>query len=86
MSKTRINISLDQDLADFARVFAEENRTTVADVMTQFLLSLKRKTEGRDSEAILADPAFQAALDEAQAKLQSGTAKWHTYSEVFGRA
>lgn len=86
MSKTRINISLDQDLADFARVFAEENRITVADMMTQFLLSLKRREEGRDSETILAAPAFQAALDEAQAKLRSGTAKWHTYDEVFGRA
>jgi len=82
--KTRINISLDQDLADFARVFAEENRTTVADIMTQYLLALKRKIEGRDTETILADPAFQAAMDEGQAKLQDGTAVWHSYDEVFG--
>jgi len=27
MPKTRINVSLDQDLADFAKVFAAENRS-----------------------------------------------------------
>jgi len=31
LSKTRINVSLDQDLAEFAKIFAMENRTTVAD-------------------------------------------------------
>ena len=30
MAKTRLNVSLDQDLADFAKVFAAENRTSVA--------------------------------------------------------
>ncbi len=38
MPKTRINISLDQDLADYVRLFAEKNRTTVAEVMTPYLL------------------------------------------------
>ena len=47
MTKTRINISLDQDLADFARLFAVENRTSVADMITQYLLALKRRAEGR---------------------------------------
>lgn len=30
MNKTRINISLDEDLADFAKIFAAENRASVA--------------------------------------------------------
>jgi hypothetical protein len=84
MPKTRINISLDQDLADFARIFAQENRTSVADIMTQYLLTLKRKIEGRDTEQILADPAFQAAMIEAQTKLREGTAEWFSYDDVFG--
>ena len=32
MPKTRLNVSLDQDLADFAKAFAAENRTSVADM------------------------------------------------------
>jgi hypothetical protein len=84
MPKTRINISIDQDIADFARVFAAENRITVADLMTQYLLNLKRKVEGKDTEIILADPAFQKAMEEALDRLQNGTAAWHTYDEVFG--
>lgn len=84
MSKTRMNISLDQDLVDFAKMFAAENRTSVADMVTQYLLTLKRKAEGKDTESVLADPAFQEAMKEAQARLQNGTAEWHTYDEVFG--
>ena len=84
MPKTRINISIDQDIADFARVFAAENRITVADLMTQYLLNLKRKVEGKDTEIILADPAFQKAMEEALDRLQNGIAAWHTYDEVFG--
>jgi pantoate kinase len=83
MSKTRINISLDQDLADFAKVFAVENRTSVADIVTQYLLTLKRRIEGQDTECILAHPAFQESMKIAQEKLQDGSAKWYSYDEVF---
>lgn len=85
MPKTRLNISLDQDLADFAKIFATENRTSVADMVTQYLLTLKRKTEGRETEKILSDPAFQDAMEEMQTKLRNGTAEWHSYDEVFGK-
>lgn len=84
MPKTRLNISLDQDIADFAKVFAAENRTSVADMVTQYLLALKRRVEGENIEKILAHPAFQQAMEEVQAKLRAGTARWHSYDEVFG--
>jgi len=84
MPKTRINISLDQDLADFAKMFAAKNRTSVAEVVTQYLLTLKRKTEGKETEAILSDPAFQAAMEEVLSRLQEGRAVWHSYKKVFG--
>ena len=84
MPKTRLNISLDKDLAEFAKVFAAENRTSVADMVTQYLLTLKRRVEGDQVEKILAHPAFQQAMKEAQAKLRDGTAQWHSYDEVFG--
>jgi 16S rRNA G966 N2-methylase RsmD len=83
MPKTRINISLDQDLADFAKIFAMENRTSVAEMVTQYILALKRRAENKDTEHIFADPAFQEAMELAQDKLKSGTAKWHSYAEVF---
>jgi hypothetical protein len=84
MHKTRINVSLDQDLAEFAKVFAAENRTSVADMVTQYLLALKRRVEGESMEKILAHPIFQQAMEDAQAKLRTGTAQWHSYDEVFG--
>ena len=84
MPKTKINISLDQDLADFAKIFAAENRITVADIMTQYLLTLKHKVENQNSETILSHPKFQSAMEESQNKLRNGSANWHSYDEVFG--
>ncbi len=83
MTKTRINISLDQDLADFAKVFARENRISVAEMMTQYLLTLKRRIDGQDSERVLAHPAFQDAMEASRARLQDGSAEWYSYDEVF---
>jgi len=84
MPKTRLNVSLDQDLAEFAKVFAAENRTSVADMVTQYLLALKRRVEGEHVENTLAHPAFRKAMEEVTAKLRDGTAQWHSYDEVFG--
>ena len=84
MSKTRLNVSLDKDLAEFAKDFAAENRTSVANIVTQYLLALKRRVEGEYMETILGHPAFQQAMEDARAKLRAGTAQWHSYDEVFG--
>ena len=83
MPKTRLNVSLDQDLAEFAKVFAAENRTSVADIVTQYLLALKRRVDGEHMEKTFAHPAFQQAMEEVQAKLRTGTVPWHSYDEVF---
>lgn len=84
MPKARINISIDQDLADFAKTFAAENRTSFSEVITQYLLGLKRRVEGESTEMILAHPAFHQAMECAQARLRDGSAQWHSYDEVFG--
>lgn len=84
MSKTRLNISLDQDIADFAKVFASENRTSVAEMVTQYFLALKRRVDGENIEMVLSHPAFQQAMEDAQARLQNGSAEWHSYDDVFG--
>ena len=84
MPKRRLNISLDQDLVDFVKVFVQENRTTVADVITQFLLALKRQAQGDSMEIIFSNPDFHKALLEVQSRLSNGTARWYTFEEVFG--
>ena len=84
MPKTRLNISLDQDLADFVKIYVKENRTTVADVVTQFILALKRKAQGDSMDIILSDPDFHKTLLDVQARLCNGTAQWHSFEEVFG--
>lgn len=84
MSKARINLSADQDLIDFIKIYAAENRTTVADIFTQYVLYLKRTVEGEKKEEILSNPLFHQSMKEAQAKLQNGTATWHSYDDVFG--
>ena len=86
MPKTRLNISLDQDLADFVKVYVRENRTTVADVMTQFVLALKRQAEGDSMTLILSNPDFHRAVCDVQSRLKNGKAKWYAFEDVFGTA
>lgn len=83
MAKTRLNVSLDQDLVDFAKMFAAENRTSVAEMVTQYLLALRRRVEGQHVHMVLQNPAFQQAMEDVQTKLRDGTARWHSYDEVF---
>lgn len=84
MPKTRLNVSLDQDLADFAKVFAVENRTSVAEMVTQYLVALKRRGDGQQMETVIENPAFRQAMADIQTKLRDGTAQWHSYDEVLG--
>ena len=83
MAKARLNVSLDKDLIEFAKVFAAENRTSVAEMMTQYLLSLKRRVDGAHMEPVLSHPAFHQAMEDAQARLRDGSAEWHSYDDVF---
>ncbi len=84
MNKTRLNISIDYDLADFIKIYAQENRTTASEVITQFILGLKRRTHRQHTETIFADPNFSQALTEIHARIKDGSAQWHTFDEVFG--
>ncbi len=83
MPKTRINISTDQDLADFIKVFAAENRTTVAEIFNQYIISIKKKVENEYAEPILSNPIFKEAMIDAQNKLQNGAANWYSYTDLF---
>ena len=84
MSKTRLNISIDYDLADFIKIYAQENRTTASEVITQFVLGLKRRTCCRQrTDDVFADPEFSQALAEVHVRIKNGSAQWHTSDEVF---
>ena len=84
MLKTRLNISIDKDLAEFIKIYAAENRTTIANIITQYILSIKRRVEGEKINVILSNPVFNESMIEAQTKLQNGKSTWHTYYDVFG--
>ena len=83
MRKGKINITLDKDLLEYAKLYAEEQRTSVSEIFTQFLLNLKRVKEGDPTQIILADPDFRESLLKTISKIKSGKIKWSKYQEVF---
>ncbi len=83
MQKGKINITLDKDLIDYAKIYAEQQRTSVSEIFTQFVLNLKRTKESDPTEVILADPDFAESLLETIAGIKSGKVKWSKYKEVF---
>ncbi len=83
MRKEKINITLDKDLIEYAKLYAEEQRTSVSEIFTQFLLNLKRVKEGDPTQIILADPDFRESLLQTISRIKSGKVKWRKYKEVF---
>lgn len=84
MQKSRINLTLDADLVEFVKEYAESQRTTVSEVFTQFALKLKRNKENDPTEIIIADPAFAESLLETMDRIKEGKVSWKSYDEVFG--
>jgi len=83
MQKGKVNITMDKDLIEYAKAYAEEQRTTVSEVFTQFILNVKRVREGDPTEIIMADPDFRDGLLETISRIRSGDIKWRRYEEVF---
>ena len=83
MQKGKINITLDQDLIDYAKIYAEEQRTSVSEIFAQFVLNLRRTKEGDPTKVILADPDFSESLLQTISRIRSGKVKWSKYKEVF---
>lgn len=83
MRKGKINITLDKDLIEYAKIYAEKQRTSVSEIIAQFILNLKRTSEREPTEIILADPNFRESLLETVSRIRSGKVKWFRYKEVF---
>ncbi len=83
MHKGKVNITLDEDLIEYIKSYAEEQRTTVSEIFTQFVLNLKRTVVNEPTEMILADPNFKESLLDTISKIRAGKMKWFKYNEVF---
>jgi hypothetical protein len=81
--KGKLNITMDQDLIEYAKIYANEQRTTVSEVISQFVLNIKRLRENDPTEIILSDPNFRDALWGTMKRIQSGDVQWSRYDEVF---
>jgi hypothetical protein len=84
MQKARINLTLDVDLVEFVKEYAESQRTTVSEVFTQFALKLKRNKENDPTETIIADAEFSESLIQTMESIKEGKVSWKSYDEVFG--
>jgi len=83
MQKEKLNITVDKDLIEYIKTYAEYQRTSVSEVVTQFILNLKRVKEDDPTETILADPEFNRSLQKTASLIKSGKMKWRKYKEVF---
>jgi hypothetical protein len=83
MQKGKLNITMDNDLVEFVKTFAQEQRSSVSEIVSQFVLNLKRTREGDPTELILSDPVFRESLFQTIEDMRAGKTKWFTYNEVF---
>jgi len=83
MSKGKMNITMDKDLIEYAKIYANEQRTTVSEVFSQFILNMRRVKENDPTEIILSDPDFRDSILETMTRIQSGDVQWSGYDEVF---
>ena len=83
MHKGKVNITLDEDLIEYIKSYAEEQRTTVSEIFTQFVLNLKRTVVNEPTEIILSDPNFKESLLDTISKIRTGKMKWFKYNKVF---
>ncbi|MHB8278348.1 MAG: DUF6364 family protein [Candidatus Humimicrobiaceae bacterium] len=83
MKKQKINLTIDEDLIEFAKLYAKDQRTTVSEITTQFFLNLKRTKTQDYTEIIISDPDFNNTILETIEKIRAGKEKWYSYEEVF---
>ncbi|MBI4654913.1 MAG: hypothetical protein HY752_07990 [Nitrospirae bacterium] len=83
MHKGKVNITLDRDLIEYVKTYAEEQRTTISEIFTQFVLNLKRTKDKEPTEVILTDPDFKESLLDTISRIRNGKVKWFKYDEVF---
>ncbi len=71
MAKTRLNITVDKDLAAFIKKYAKDNRIAVSDLFSQFILSLQRRQKNKIPEYLIASPDFYHAITDIHQTLET---------------
>ena len=84
MSKVRVNITLDEDLAGFLKGFSLSQRVSMSELINQWALGLKRVQENQGMEAILSSPEFYRSILNTLEKSRAGKTKWHNREEALG--
>ncbi len=84
MRKTRVNITLDNDLARFLKGFSLSQRLSMSELINQWALSLKRSQENQGMETLLSSPEFYQSLTETLEKCRSGKMKWYSREKALG--
>ena len=84
MTKVRVNITLDDDLARFLKGFSLSQRLSMSELINQWALNLKRSQENQDMKAILSSPEFYKSLLETLERCRSGKIKWYSREKAFG--
>ncbi len=74
---------IDTGLIEYMKVYAQEQRTSVSGIISQFILNLKRARENDPTDIILSDPDFSKSLFQTIEKIKTGRTKWHSCDEVF---
>ncbi len=83
MAKGKLNITLDDDHIEYIKIFAKSNRTSVSEIINQFILNLKRKENNDPTRIIISNPELQDALMETIVNLRNNKVEWLDYDEVF---
>mgnify|MGYP005646506651 CR=1 FL=1 len=84
MRKTRVNITLDNDLVGFLKGFSLSQRLSMSELINQWALSLKRSQENQGMEILLSSPEFYKSLSETLESCRSGKIKWRNRREALG--
>ena len=84
MSKVRVNITLDHDLAGFLKGFSRAQRLSMSELINQWALNLKRAQENQGMEIILSAPEFYQSLFDTLERSRSGKMKWDNRKKALG--
>lgn len=84
MRKVKVNITLDDDLAEFLKGFSLAQRLSMSELINQWALNLKRAQQNQGMETILSSPEFYQTLLETIERSRDGKITWYSRAEAFG--
>ena len=71
MPKRKLNVTMDGTLIEYAKAYAAEQKITVSEVFTRFVLDLKMRHEDDPIKMLLDDPEFLKSLSATMARIEA---------------